>query len=132
MARKVPSRNKGSLATSLYAIVAIGLVIILYAFIFPATEWPGYVVWLIAWSAATFALYGLDKGLAAIQSLRVPEIVLHVAALVGGFAGGWLGMLVWRHKIRDQVFYVVLLVATLIHGGIIYYTYFYSGSNPFL
>lgn len=127
MARKSPTEmrgNPGKLATSLYGIVAIGLVIILYAFLFPATEWPGYVVWLISWSAVTLILYGLDKGLSKVQWLRVPELVLHAAALVGGFVGGWLGMLIWRHKTRHQSFYVVLLIATLIHGGIIYYTFF--------
>lgn len=116
--------DKGALAASLYAIVLVGQVVILYAFIFPATEWPGYIVWLISWSIATFVLYGLDKGVAKMQSLRAPENVLHLAALVGGFVGGWLGMVVWHHKTRKQIFYIVLLIATLIHGGIIYYLFF--------
>lgn len=124
MSRK--TMDKGTLAASLYAIVLIGLVVILYAFIFPATDWPEYIVWIISWSIATFVLYGLDKGVAMVHTLRVPEIVLHLAALVGGFAGGWLGMVVWHHKVKKQIFYVVLLIATLIHGGIIYYVFFFQ------
>jgi len=115
--------DRGTLAASLYAIVLFGLVVLLYAFIFPATEWPGYIVWLISWSAATFLLYGLDKGVTKIHSLRVPEMVLHLAALAGGFVGGWLGMVVWHHKVRKHIFYVVLLIATIIHSAIIYYVF---------
>jgi len=121
--RKASYMDRGTLAASLYAIVLFGLVVLLYAFIFPATEWPGYIVWLISWSAATFLLYGLDKGVAKIHSLRAPEMVLHLAALAGGFVGGWLGMVVWHHKVRKRIFYVVLLIATIIHSAIIYYVF---------
>jgi len=116
--------DKATLAASLYAIVLIGIVIVLYAFIFPATEWLPYIVWLISWSVATFIVYGLDKGMAKARFLRAPEIVLHIAALVGGFAGGWLGMFIWWHKVRKPVFWVVLSICTVLHAGIIYYLFF--------
>jgi len=121
MSRKTSRMDKATLAASLYGIVLIGIVILLYAFIFPATEWPPYVVWLISWSIATFIVYGIDKALAQAHFLRAPEIVLHIAALVGGFAGGWLGMFVWWHKVRKTVFWVVLSISTVLHAGIIYY-----------
>lgn len=121
MSRKPSRMDKATLAASLYGIVLIGIVIVSYAFIFPATEWPIYVVWLISWSIATFIVYGIDKALAQAHFLRAPEIVLHSAALVGGFAGGWLGMFVWWHKVRKTVFWVVLSISTVLHAGIIYY-----------
>ncbi len=124
MSRKPSRMNKATLAASLYGIVLIGIVILLYAFIFPATEWTPYVVWLISWSIATFIVYGIDKGLAKADFLRAPEIVLHGAALAGGFAGGWLGMFVWWHKVRKTVFWVVLSLSTVLHAGIIYYLFF--------
>ena len=124
MSRKTSRMDQATLAASLYGIVLIGIVILLYAFIFPATEWPPYVVWLISWSIATFIIYGIDKGLAQAHFLRAPEIVLHIAALVGGFAGGWLGMFVWWHKVRKTVFWVVLSISTVLHAGIIYYWFF--------
>jgi len=50
----------------------------------------------------------------------VPEVVLHGLGLAGGFIGGWLGVLVLRHKSQKQVFYLSLAFATLLHGiGII-------------
>lgn len=128
MTGRASQMNKATLAASLYAIVLIGIVIILYAFIFPATEWPPYVVWLISWSIATFVIYGVDKGMARLHFLRAPEIVLHAAALVGGFAGGWLGMFVWWHKVRKTLFWVVLSFSTALHAGIIYYRFFMPSS----
>lgn len=124
MSRKTSQMDKATLAASLYAIVLIGIVIVLYAFIFPATEWAPYIVWLISWSVATFIVYGIDKGMATAHFLRAPEIVLHIAALVGGFAGGWLGMFIWWHKVRKPVFWGVLSISTVLHAGIIYYLFF--------
>jgi uncharacterized membrane protein YsdA (DUF1294 family) len=124
MSHKRSQTNKPSMAQWLYAIVLLGLVVLLYAFIFPATEWSWYIVWLISWSVATFMVYGLDKAAAKAGLLRSPELLLHLAALVGGFAGGWLGMFVWHHKVKKQIFYLVLLASTLLHAAIIYYVFF--------
>ena len=84
------------------------------------TTWSFYWIWLIALSVITFLLYGYDKGQAKLGGLRVPEIVLHVLALLGGFPGGWLGRAVFRHKIRKPSFTIVLIVSTIVHLGIIY------------
>jgi uncharacterized membrane protein YsdA (DUF1294 family) len=73
-----------------------------------------YLGWLLSWSVATFALYGIDKRQARAHGLRVPEMVLHGLALVGGAAGGWAGMFVFRHKTQHAVFYAVLAVASAI------------------
>ena len=106
--------NSFTLAAWIYAILTVGGVILLYAFIFPATEWSPYLVWLLAWTVATFALYFVDKSMSKLDTLRVPEVVLHGAALAGGFIGGWLGMLLLWHKVRNTAFWVVLTVSTLV------------------
>lgn len=67
-----------------------------------------YVAWLAGWSIATFIAYGLDKAQAARGGWRVPEAQLHALAVVGGAAGGWLGMFVFRHKVRKPAFVLVL------------------------
>ena len=103
------------------------LVVLLYAFIFPATEWSWYIVWLISWSFATFLVYALDKAAAQVGFCVRLKLLLHLSALVGGFVGGWLGMIVWHHKVRKRVFYLVLTVATLLHAAIIYYEFFTAG-----
>jgi len=104
----------------IFAIIAVPLIIVLVLILALTTTWSLYWIWLVALSIITFLLYGYDKGQAKLGGLRVPEIVLHVLALLGGFPGGWLGRAVFRHKTRKPVFTVVLIVSTVIHLGIIY------------
>lgn len=84
---------------------------------------PPYVTWVLVWSLVTLGLFGYDKTQAKLGGGRVPEIVLFGAILVGGFLGGWLGMLLFNHKRRKPAFWAVLIVATLIHGFVFYYLY---------
>lgn len=79
---------------------------------------PRYLVWLVTLSVVTFIWYGFDKGQSKRGGLRVPEIVLQLLAVAGGFPGGWLGMIVFRHKTRHGSFIVVLVLSTLLHLGL--------------
>jgi uncharacterized membrane protein YsdA (DUF1294 family) len=104
----------------IFTIIAVPLIIVLVLILALTTTWSFYWIWLIALSVITFLLYGYDKGQAKLGGLRVPEIVLHALALLGGFPGGWVGRAVFRHKIRKVSFLIVLIVSTVIHVGIIY------------
>ncbi len=68
-------------------------------------------------SLVSFALWGWDKLQAKRGGRRVPEARLHALALLGGFAGAWLGMQLFRHKTQKRVFGVVLAVALLLHAA---------------
>ncbi len=81
---------------------------------------PGLVAWLIGWSVATFAAYGIDKAQARRDGWRIPELGLHGLALAGGAAGGWLGMAVFHHKIRHAEFIAVLAVATALQVALLW------------
>ena len=110
-----------------YGLLAIITTVITYIVVALAANWPVYFVWLVALSLTTFLLYGLDK-LEAIRhgqgaKHRVPENLLHVLALSGGFPGGWLGMFVFWHKIRRTSFWIVLAVSTLFHAAIVLILY---------
>ena len=70
-----------------------------------------YVAWLTAWSVVTFAAYAIDKTQARRGGWRIPELVLHALAVVGGAIGGWIGLLGLHHKTRHPVFPLVLAVA---------------------
>lgn len=80
---------------------------------------PVYPAWLVGAGIVLFLLYGFDKQRAGTGGRRVPEAVLHGMALVGGVAGGWAGRAGFRHKTRKPVFLVVLVIATLIHAGLL-------------
>jgi len=79
----------------IFTIIAIPLIIVLLLILALTTTWSFYWIWLVALSVITFLLYGYDKGQAKLGGLRVPEIVLHVLALLGGFPGGWVGRAVF-------------------------------------
>jgi uncharacterized membrane protein YsdA (DUF1294 family) len=111
-----PYRQFGMLATSLALIITIVLVTMLNI------HW--YIAWIIGWSVLTFTLYGLDKQAARKKNQRVPEVVLHGVALIGGVIGGWIGRAYFRHKTLHASFLAVLLFATLLHTGITWYLFF--------
>jgi len=47
---------------------------------------------------ATIVLYGYDKAVAGGTRRRVPENVLHLAAIAGGSPGALLAQVLFRHK----------------------------------
>ena len=104
-----------------FSFVAVALIIGVGIFLLVTTSWSFYWVWLITLSIITFILYGYDKGQAKLGGTRVPEVVLHGLALLGGFLGSWLGRAIFRHKTRKTSFTVVLVIATIIHLAIIFF-----------
>ena len=123
------SRPAGSRAQSrrspqqLFGLVAAVLVVILLLILAGMTDLPFYWIWLVALSVITWASYGFDKAQAKRGGLRVPEIVLHGLALLGGFPGGWIGRWMFHHKTRKPIFTVVLAASTLLHAGIMIYLF---------
>jgi len=54
-----------------------------------------------------FLIYGYDKHQAKKIGMRIPEMVLHLLALIGGTAGALLGQITLRHKIKKMKFIIV-------------------------
>ena len=52
----------------------------------------------------SFCLMGVDKSLARQKARRISERGLFLPALLGGAAGGTLGMFLFRHKTRHWYF----------------------------
>ncbi|HEX2517861.1 MAG TPA: DUF1294 domain-containing protein [Chloroflexota bacterium] len=108
--RRDPYTLFGAGAVAVAALAALGWAV--------AVGGRWYLGWLLAWSVATFVLYGLDKRAARQGGPRVPEVVLHGLALVGGAAGGWAGMFLFRHKTRHPSFVAVLALASALQVGL--------------
>lgn len=95
---------------------------------FPALNflsWPWYVTLFFAINLATFAIYGLDKLLAASGTRRVPERTLHLTAFLFGSPGALLAMNVFHHKTRKTSFQLglalLVLVQVLVVFSLLYY-----------
>jgi uncharacterized membrane protein YsdA (DUF1294 family) len=108
----------------LFGFISLVLTVFFYPYVYSHTDWNPYVVWVAALSATTFIIYGLDKLLSGIGGARTPEKWLHLLAVLGGFPGGWLGMVVFHHKTnlrKHANVWIFLLLATLCHAILAYY-----------
>ena len=99
MARPASARRPAlfhfALAISLAVLGALALWLALGR---QANAVHGAGCWLLAVNLVTFGYYGYDKHQARTLASRVPEIVLHGLAVLGGSAGAFAGMGVFRHK----------------------------------
>ena len=71
-------------------------------------------------------MFGIDKGLAKADQARIPEAVLHMFTLLGGFPGQFLGRIVFRHKTNFQKhpsFTIVLIISIVIYGILGYFLF---------
>jgi uncharacterized membrane protein YsdA (DUF1294 family) len=79
---------------------------------------PGLYAYLVGINAVTVLLYAYDKRQAIIGGGRVPELILHLAALGGGSPGALLAQVVFHHKTRKikfkMVFIGILLLQVLL------------------
>lgn len=67
-----------------------------------------------------FSAMGADKFKAVHNMWRIPEATLFLLSFLGGSAGGFLGMLLFHHKIRKPKFYFVFTLSFILHISIIY------------
>ena len=62
------------------------------------------LVWFAAFSAVTFLTFGFDKWRASRSGNRISEFSLAMLGALGGWLGGLMGMLVFRHKTAKWTF----------------------------
>lgn len=66
-------------------------------------------------SLLTYGIYALDKNAARRQRPRVPERLLHLLALLGGWPGALIAQQRLRHKTRKPAFQIVFWLTVLLH-----------------
>lgn len=79
------------------------------------------LVWLAGVNVVTFILYGVDKSRAKKGRWRIPEKTLLLLPLLGGSAGGILGMAAFHHKTRHWYFCIGLPVMFLLQAALAVY-----------
>lgn len=75
----------------------------------------GFVIWTLAASLVTAAMYVLDKRAARLQRTRVSERSLLVASLLGGWPGGLVASRLIRHKTSKRSYRAKFIFAALVH-----------------
>ena len=73
--------------------------------------------YLTAINVLAFVVYGLDKAFSKQKGVRrIPERWLLWLARIGGGAGCWLGMLLFRHKTKHSLFKTLVPLWTMVWG----------------
>jgi uncharacterized membrane protein YsdA (DUF1294 family) len=79
------------------------------------------IIYLLIVSIITLSVYGYDKYMARNGGWRVPEKTLFLLGAAGGGIGALAGMLLFRHKTRKLVFWIVNGIFTIIWLMIAYH-----------
>jgi uncharacterized membrane protein YsdA (DUF1294 family) len=74
------------------------------------------VYFFLAISLVSFLLWGVDKYRAIQQQWRIPENWLIGLTVCGGALGALAGMLVFRHKIRKPLFWILVITFLTLQG----------------
>ncbi len=74
-----------------------------------------YLGYLLLMSFVTFLMYGIDKRRAKRGEWRISEKALLTLGVIGGAAGGLLGMHLFRHKTKHTYFWVINIGALCLH-----------------
>ena len=79
-------------------------------------DFTGIEFWafIIVVNIVAFFMYGFDKQRAERGGWRVPEASLHMASLIGGSIGAYLGMKNFRHKTKKGSFKVIYWLIVMI------------------
>ena len=77
------------------------------------------LIYSAAVSAAAFFAYGADKRRAKRGEYRISERALLALSILGGAAGGLLGMKVFRHKTMKKYFWAVNIIALAAHIAVL-------------
>ena len=80
-------------------------------------------IWIVALSFITFILYGIDKSKAKNNVYRIPEKILLLFSVCGGAFGGILAMQLFRHKTKHWYFWVINVIALILHVAITIYLF---------
>ena len=97
-----------------FLLIAAGITAFLLYF--AGRKLPLYPCLLVCLSVVTFLFYGYDKHQSEKDGAwRVPEAVLHLLSLAGGFVGAFLGRRFYRHKTQKIAFIIVIVLSALLH-----------------
>ena len=82
-----------------------------------------FITWFILINLTGFTVCAVDKYKARRGKWRIPEKTLFGIALIGGAAGVYLSLLLFRHKTRHLRFMLGIPLILVIHAGIALYLY---------
>jgi uncharacterized membrane protein YsdA (DUF1294 family) len=79
-----------------------------------------FIGWTLTAGAWAFVLFGFDKWRAGRGGARIAEATLFWTSALGGWPGGLLGMIVFRHKSAKGSFQLKFAAAFFVWAGLVY------------
>lgn len=80
------------------------------------------ICYVMIMNLAGLVLMGMDKAKARRHEWRIPEKSLFLVSILGGSAGTWAGMYLFRHKTKHWYFVVGMPVIFAVHvAGILWF-----------
>lgn len=90
--------------------------------------WLAVPLWFVL-SIVSFIQMVMDKRRAVRGSRRIPERRLLFYAAIGGAAGGWAGMRLFRHKTKHAAFAYGLPLLALLHAALLVILFGYGNEG---
>lgn len=80
-----------------------------------------FIIYFALISVITFFVFGIDKLKAIKDKWRIPEKALFLLSIIGGSAGGLLGMYTFRHKTQKPAFKFGIPAILIVQIVLIYF-----------
>lgn len=96
------------------ALIAVFLILLAAAWLAGGFAAGVALVYAVA-SAVAFGMYALDKKAARENHRRIPERIMHLVALAGGWPGALLAQRTFRHKTRKQPFQMLFKATVVVN-----------------
>ena len=80
-----------------------------------------FIAYLVIMNIIGLAVMGIDKSKAKRHVWRIPEKVLFLVSILGGSAGTWAGMYLFRHKTKHWYFVIGMPVIFFLHIAVAVY-----------
>ena len=108
-----------AVAAALWFLTAATLLLVWAFGLSQSPRLPWYVLLYLALTVAAslvaFVAYGLDKRRAKRDQRRIPERMLHLWSLIGGWPGALFGQRVFRHKTQKLSFRLAFWLIVGLH-----------------
>ena len=115
-------RNPVTFHATAGLVVGSALTVLLWWLLSARWSWQAWLfAWLVGINLTAFGYYGFDKVRSRRVRTRVPEVVLHFLALIGGSLGAYAGMQTFRHKTLKGRFQFWFWCIVVVQVGVIFW-----------
>jgi len=111
--------KKRQSAQEKYTFITAAIFMFSMLFWWMLSSWGVFVLYLLSINITTVSLYFFDKTIAGGKTTRVPEVVLHSLAFLGGSPMAIVSQIMFHHKTRKDLFRSITKAIIFTHIAIV-------------